>query len=295
LCARSQLLTGGWPLSTLKKFTPLLSGVIANLPQAVIVADQYSKIHFANKGAARMFGYSPSEFESFNLDRLIPIENRKKHFHHVKKYILEEKTERSMGTSIRVNASRKGGKVFPVDASISHLNLDGSEPLAMVVITDLSKYIDEDNKNEKLIESTAASSEILTMLDSIEDLVTILDSDWSYLYVNNAALKFNKKKRKDILGSSFWRVYPDLIGSRVENEFKLALQSGKKRSFEYNYAARGKTFKINLIPSSRTLVVHTTDKTDLNKIRHTNKKMMDTLEKVLNVKLIKKSGTTKLR
>jgi PAS domain S-box-containing protein len=288
-------LTGGWPLSTLKKFTPLLSGVIANLPQAVIVADQDSKIHFANEGAAKMFGYSPSEFESFNLDRLMPIENRKRHFDHVRNYILEEKTERSMGTSIRVNASRKGGKVFPVDASISHLNLDGSEPLAMVVITDLSKYIDEDNKNEKLIESTAASSEILTMLDSIEDLVTILDSDWSYLYVNNAALKFNKKKRKDILGSSFWRVYPDLIGSRVENEFKLALQSGKKRSFEYNYAARGKTFKINLIPSSRTLVVHTTDKTDLNKIRHTNKKMMDTLEKVLNVKLIKKSGTTKLR
>jgi PAS domain S-box-containing protein len=276
-------------MAPLREFTPVLSSIIANLPQAVIVTDKNSKIHFANEGAAKMFGYQASELQSLNLERLMPAQFHAQHHKHVKNYVLKEKTVRLMGENLRVSAKRKDSSEFLVEASIAHLNIDGAEPMAMVIMTSLSsqKY-NYDNLNNELIESTAASSELLTMLDTIEDFVIIIDKKFNYLYINQAALDFNKKKRSEILGKSFWEIYPSLVGTVVEQEYGLAFETGEKRTFEFLFTPRKKSFRINLIPSSSTLVIHTIDITDMKTIKESNKKMMDTIEEVLGVKLIKK-------
>jgi PAS domain S-box-containing protein len=276
-------------MAPLREFTPVLSSIIANLPQAVIVTDKNSKIHFANEGAAKMFGYQASELQSLNLERLMPAQFHAQHHKHVKNYVLKEKTVRLMGENLRVSAKRKDSSEFLVEASIAHLNIDGAEPMAMVIMTSLSsqKY-DYDNLNNELIESTAASSKLLTMLDTIEDFVIIIDKKFNYLYINQAALDFNKKKRSEILGKSFWEIYPSLVGTVVEQEYGLAFETGEKRTFEFLFTPRKKSFRINLIPSSSTLVIHTIDITDMKTIKESNKKMMDTIEEVLGVKLIKK-------
>jgi PAS domain S-box-containing protein len=276
-------------MPALKKFTPILSNIIANLPQAVIVADKNSGVHFANESAVRMFGYQASELQSLSLEKLMPAQFQALHHKHVHDYVLKDKTVRLMGENLRVSAMRKDGREFPVHASIAHLKVEGSEPMAMVIMTDLSNQVSHNNKNVELIESTASSSELLTMLDTIEDFVIIIDKNFNYLYINQAALHFNKKKRSEILGKSFWKIYPSLVGTKVEKEYKLAFKTGNKRTFEYLFKPRRKSFRINLIPSSTTLVIHTIDITDMKKIKDSNKKMMDTIEEVLGVKVIKKS------
>jgi DNA-binding response OmpR family regulator len=63
-----------------------------------------------------------------------------------------------------------------------------------------------------------------TLLESITDAFYALDRQWRFTYVNQRALDFYGKERAELLGRSFWEVFPLAKGSALEEQYERALR-----------------------------------------------------------------------
>lgn len=168
-----------------------LSGILRIAPEAVIVADGKQTITLFNDGAERMFGYSASEVLGKQIDFLIPPGLRDRHRHHVDEFRDSPEASRFMGVRQEISALRKDGSVFPAEASISKLELQGE-----TVFTVLLHDITDRKKAERLLlaakdqaeSASRAKSEFLANMS--HELRTPL----------NAILGFSEVIRSQVLG-----------------------------------------------------------------------------------------------
>ena len=103
----------------------MFRAISATANDTIILMDDHGNISFWNKAAERAFGYSEQEILGGNLhDLLVPskyLEEFKRGFEHFKL------TGRGqiIGKTYEVTALRKNGEEFPVELSVSAVNLQG--------------------------------------------------------------------------------------------------------------------------------------------------------------------------
>jgi PAS domain S-box-containing protein len=66
----------------------------------------------------------------------------------------------------------------------------------------------------------AAERRLADTLESISDGLMTLDGDWRFTYVNREAERLLGRSRDDLLGRILWDLYPELIGSPIERDFR---------------------------------------------------------------------------
>jgi len=116
-----------------------LSGIIRVANDAIITVDQSQKILLFNHGAERIFGYSRDEVLGRSLDMLLPERFRKRHRDHINHFGGGVVSARKMSDrSISLFGCKKGGEEFPLEASISKLNLN-SEEIYTVALRDITE------------------------------------------------------------------------------------------------------------------------------------------------------------
>jgi PAS domain S-box-containing protein len=111
-------------------------GVLDAAPDAILVVDQDGRIALANPEAERVFGYAPAGLQGRLIEDLVPARFREAHPRHRHDYFSDPRT-RPMGSGLELWGQRRDGAEFPVEISLSPLEVDGQR-LTMAAIRDVT-------------------------------------------------------------------------------------------------------------------------------------------------------------
>lgn len=120
-------------------------------PNGLLLVNHQGVIVESNSQAQEWFQYSRSELVSFPVEQLVPNRYREEHRALRQGYNLHPESHH-MGEKRRVFALRRDGSEFPVDITLTPLELDG-EPLVLATVLDSSIYRSSLESMEKLAHS----------------------------------------------------------------------------------------------------------------------------------------------
>lgn len=127
----------------------LFKGILDIASDAVVTIDETQCITLFNQGAERIFGYSADEAIGQKLDILLPPTARNVHHRHLEHFGHSATVARQMGERGTIFGRRKDGSVFPAEASISRLVIDG-RPSFTAILRDVTRQREADEAIRRL-------------------------------------------------------------------------------------------------------------------------------------------------
>jgi PAS domain S-box-containing protein len=97
------------------------------------------------------------------------------------------------------------------------------------------------------------------LLECITDAFYALDRQWRFTYVNQRALDYYGKERAELLGKSFWDVFPVARGSIFEEQYRHASREQCPVSFEILSPLTGCWLEVRAYPTAEGLAVNFRD------------------------------------
>ena len=133
-----------------------LAAIIGSAMDAVITVDEQQRITMFNPAAEAMFGCPASETLGTPLDRLIPQRFRPDHAAHVRAFGETSASRRRMGQTGSLSGLRANGQEFPVEASISKIEIQGKKFFTVILrdITDRKRAEEELHQQAGLLDLT---------------------------------------------------------------------------------------------------------------------------------------------
>lgn len=115
-----------------------IAGIIDSAMDSIITVDTDQRIVMFNQAAERMFRCSAAEAVGNSLDRFVPPRFRPTHSKDIRKFGETGVTTRAMAAARPVSGLRANGEEFPVEASISQIEV-GAEKLYTVIMRDITE------------------------------------------------------------------------------------------------------------------------------------------------------------
>ena len=158
-----------------------LAAIIDSAMDAIITADANQRIVVFNVAAEATFGCSASQAIGQPLDRFIPEALREVHRKHVLEFGATGTTNRSMRSPSTLCGVRTDGQQFPIEATISQVNL-GGEKLYTVILRDVTQRKQTEAaliRSEKLASlgrlAATVAHEINNPLEAVTNLLYLAD------------------------------------------------------------------------------------------------------------------------
>jgi PAS domain S-box-containing protein len=157
--------------------------LIESAMDAIITVDAQQQIVMFNPAAERMFGRPATEALGQPIDQFIPERFRDVHRRHVQKFGKRGVTNRRMGALGALSARRVNGEEFPIEASISHMEVGGQQ-LFTVILRDITERKQteaaleawrrelESRVEERTIELTIAHKQLQAQIEERKRLET---------------------------------------------------------------------------------------------------------------------------
>jgi PAS domain S-box-containing protein len=155
--------------AAIKRSEAQLAGVIGSAMDGIITIDEHQRIMLFNESAEKIFGWPAVEAIGQPLDQFIPPRYREKHYEHLEGFGDEKKTRRMMGErGTELFGLRRSGEEFPMEASISQIELHGQR-LYTVILRDVTY--------RKLAEAALKESEsnYRTIFNAANDAFFVVD------------------------------------------------------------------------------------------------------------------------
>lgn len=187
----------------------LLAGVLDSAMDAIITIDEQQRIRFYNRSAEEIFGWSRQEILGQPLELLLPQRFRPDHGRHIELFGQTGVTTRQMGSLNVIYGLRANGDEFPLEASISHLEIPGGK-LFTVILRDISKRLKAEQEHERLANRLAG------LLDSAMDAIITVDESQRIILYNRAAERIFGWPGSEVLGQPLLRLLPQRF--RAEHE-----------------------------------------------------------------------------
>ena len=108
-------------------------------------------------------------------------------------------------------------------------------------------------------DAESARQKAEAILGSIGDPFFLLDNDWRFTYVNDAAPALLHRTREELLGGSLWELFPEIVGSAFESAYLETSSTGHPTSVEAHYAPLGGWFEVHIYRWANGLMVHFRD------------------------------------
>lgn len=115
-----------------------LAGIIGAAMDAIITIDDDQRVVLFNAAAERAFGIPAQDAMGQPLDRFIPDRFRAAHRDHVRGFGRTQVTKRAMGRLDSLHGLRSNGEEFPIEASISQVEIRGKR-LFTVILRDITE------------------------------------------------------------------------------------------------------------------------------------------------------------
>lgn len=145
--------------ATLMQNRARLQAIQDGTADGIITIDDNGTVGTFNLSCERIFGYSPAEVIGRNLKFLLPEPYRSEHDGYLKRY-RETGKRNIIGTVREALGQRKDGSVFPLDLSVSEVNVDG-ERLFIGMVRDITARKREESERQGFIEKIVRSNKEL--------------------------------------------------------------------------------------------------------------------------------------
>jgi PAS domain S-box-containing protein len=117
-----------------------LAAVIQSAMDGVIAVDEGRRVVLFNTTAERIFGIPAAEALGKPLDRFLPERFRSAHGAHIAGFAKTGVTSRAMGTAGPLRGVRSNGEEFPIEASISQVEVDGKK-IFTAILRDVTERV----------------------------------------------------------------------------------------------------------------------------------------------------------
>jgi len=199
------------------------NGIISAAMDAIITTDSQQRIVLFNPAAEKMFGVSAGETVGESINRFIPARFREGHVSHVEHFAKTGVTSRRMGGLSAISGLRANGEEFPIEASISQVEVHG-ERLFTVILRDITE--------RRRVEEALRQSEqrLRLFFDSAPAAIAIFDARMCYLAASKRWQQ-DYKLSGDLTGLSHYSVFPE-IGEQWKQVHNRCLGGAAERSEE---------------------------------------------------------------
>lgn len=217
--------------------------------EGIIVVDQDGTIILANPVSERMFGYQEGELHGLHLSNLLPERLREIHIHHRQDYF-KNPSPRRMGVGRDLLASRKDGTEFPVEVSLSYVNLaDRLIVIAFIIDITFRKKSEEAlrrSEEQLIIYAAELERKVKSRTDALDKTIRELE-----LLNRNLEEQIAERRRAED------EVHKALQREREVNELKTKFVSTASHEFRT---------PLSSVLSSASLIRKYREKGDLGKI-----------------------------
>ncbi|HEV8483681.1 MAG TPA: PAS domain S-box protein [Blastocatellia bacterium] len=217
-----------------------MDGIIASAMDAIITANSDQRIILFNAAAEQMFRCSADEAIGQKLEKFIPERFRDAHQQHVRDFGRTNVTRRRMGALGAISGLRSDGEEFPIEASISHFEVEGQK-LFTVIIRDIT----ERKQAEQRLREQAA------LLDHAHDGIMVRDLQNIIIFWNEGAERIYGWKASETVGENVRHLLYRGGSPEFEEAHRILLERGEWNGELHHYAKDGK----KIIAESRWTLV----------------------------------------
>ncbi len=188
----------------------------------IVVVNAKGLILYINKLAEVQFGYMVDELIDQPVDQLVPS-NKKGHHHKHRDSYHKNPQPRLMGAGRELEGKRKDGSTFPIEISLSPVQVEG-EHLVIAFVHDIT----ERRKAEKRMTEEQVRAQ--TYLEMAGSLIVVLDKEENVALANKEAAAVLGLSEKDIVGKNWFdhfvletdresvrQVYDNIIEGKMDN------------------------------------------------------------------------------
>jgi PAS domain S-box-containing protein len=179
-----------------------LQGIVGSAMDAIITINDAQRIVLFNPAAERMFGVPAEQALGEHISRFIPERYRAGHTEHIRRFTETGVTNRQMGSLGAINGLRADGEEFPIEASISQVDM-GDERLATVILRDITE---RKAAEEALLESRRRMEGIV---NSAMDALITVDEEQRIMLFNPAAERMFGVPACEAVGAPIERFIPE--------------------------------------------------------------------------------------
>ncbi len=120
-----------------RKTEATLSALLESSSEGIVGVDHAGRIVVTNPRVEAMFGYERDELVGQTVEVLLPESLREVHASHRQAYVAHPRS-RAMGRGLDLLGRRKDGKHFPVEISLSYVEL-GGDNIVIALVTDITE------------------------------------------------------------------------------------------------------------------------------------------------------------
>ena len=222
-----------------------LAGMLENTEDAIVAMDDELVLTAWNKGAERLYGWTAEEVVG-------------RHANEVARTNLSEAQRSQLRRELAVigrwrgemTVIRKDGAT--VDVELISVALRGQQRDITGYLT-IHRDISERKRAEVALRDAHRRNE--TILESITDAFVAVDPEWRYTYVNERALRRMQSRsgrdltREDVLGRGMWELFPEAMGTTIEDNYREAMRERREVQFETYFAPSGEWIEAHAYPS----------------------------------------------
>ncbi len=179
-----------------------LEAIVASAIDGIITINDAQRVVLFNPAAEQMFGLPAAEALGQPISRFIPARYRAEHAAHIHRFAETGVTNRRMGALGAINGLRAGGEEFPIEASISQVEV-GGERLYTVILRDIS----ERKAAEDALQESRLRME--RIVESAMDAMITVDESQRVMLFNPAAESMFGVSAEDAIGAPIERFMPE--------------------------------------------------------------------------------------
>lgn len=162
-----------------------IKALLDAMADATLLVDRDGHIVVANQRADRLFGYTQDDLTGLIVEALIPERFRPRH-PELRSSFFADPEPRPMAATRDLAGRRSDGTEFPVEVSLSPIDIDGSQ-MAVCTVVDITERLAAAQERERLLTLTHETDQRFRQLaENIDQVFWLTDiGTWDVVYVSS--------------------------------------------------------------------------------------------------------------
>ena len=197
-----------------------LNGLIDSAMDAIVSTDEQQNIILFNHAAEQVFGYRAADIIGQPLEKLMPSRYGAKHRQHVEEFGRTGVTLRSMRVPAVAVGMRANTEVFPIEASISQIEVGGKR-IYTAILRDIS------GRRQVELQLLRSEETHRMLMRSASDAIFIADADTGILIdANQRGEELIGRQQAEMIGMQQSQLFPDEQSAQYCELFRHHVESG---------------------------------------------------------------------